>query len=66
MSVPPNQPVSSAKNVTGDFDAFTDFARRLMAVPHANIKAKLEAEKATKRTPRGRASRVPVSSTKPV
>jgi hypothetical protein len=61
----PNQPVGSAKNVTGDFDTFTDFARRLMAVPHANIKAKLEAEKAAKRTPKGRASRVPASRAKP-
>jgi hypothetical protein len=65
MSVKPNIPVSSAKNVTGDFDTFTDFARRLMAVPHSHIKAKLEAEKAAKRTPKGRASRVPADLTKP-
>jgi hypothetical protein len=57
----PNQPTSSAKNVTGDFDTFTDFARRLMAVPHSHIKAKLEAEKAAKRTPKARVSRVPAA-----
>ena len=56
------KPIPSAKNISGDFDTFTDFARRLMAVPHANIKAKLEAEKAAKRTPKGRASRAPASS----
>jgi hypothetical protein len=65
MSVPPNHPVGSAKNVTGDFDTFSDFARGLFAVPHSRIKAKLEAEKAAKRTPKARASRVPVSATKP-
>lgn len=47
----PNQPTSSAKNVTGNFDpAFTDFARRILSVPHSEIKAKLDAEKAAKRT----------------
>lgn len=56
-----NQPTTSAKNVTGDFDTFTDFARRLFAVPHSHIKAKLEAEKAVKRTPKS-ASRVPAGS----
>jgi len=32
----------------GDFGKFKDFMRRLMAVPHAEIKAKLDAEKAAK------------------
>jgi hypothetical protein len=60
----PSQLIPSAKNISGDFDTFTDFARRLMAVPHANIKAKLEAEKREKRTrkPKARDSRVPASS----
>jgi len=53
----PNQPSSSAKNVMGDSATFTNFMRRLMKVPHSEIKAKLEAEK---RTPK-RASRVPAS-----
>jgi hypothetical protein len=61
----PNLPTASAKNETGDFDTFTEFARRLFAVPHSAIKAKLEAEKAAKRTPKGHASRVSVSPTKP-
>jgi hypothetical protein len=47
----------------GEFDRFTDFMRRLVAVPHSEIKAKLDAEKkAKKRTPKpsvSRASRRP-------
>ena len=31
-------------------DDFTDFMRRLVAVPHSEIKARLEAEKEAKRT----------------
>jgi hypothetical protein len=38
------RPVSPAKNVTGDFGRFTDFMRRLIAVAHSEIKAKLDAE----------------------
>ena len=53
----PNQPTASAKNETGDFDRFTEFTRRILSVPHSEIKAKLDAEKAAKRTPKGRASR---------
>lgn len=33
----------------GSFDRFTDFMRRLVAVPHSEIKAKLDAEKAGKK-----------------
>ena len=43
------KPTIPAKNVTGDFDTFTDFARRLFAVPHSEIKAQLDAEKEAKR-----------------
>jgi hypothetical protein len=50
-------PTASAKNQTGDFDRFTDFARRLVAVPHAEIKAKLDAEREAKRTSKASASR---------
>jgi hypothetical protein len=39
------RPVNPAKNVTGDFGKFTDFMKRLVAVPHSEIKAKLDAEK---------------------
>jgi hypothetical protein len=65
MSVPPSQPASSAKNETGDFEAFKVFTRRILSVPHSEIKAKLDAEKAAKRKPRGRASRVSGVPSKP-
>jgi hypothetical protein len=44
-----NHPKSPAKNPTGDFGQFTDFMRRLVAVPHSEIKAKLDAEKRAKK-----------------
>jgi hypothetical protein len=54
-----NHPKPSAKNTEGDFDRFTGFMKRLVAVPHSEIKAKLDAEKrAKKRTPKASASRV--------
>ena len=56
----PNHPKPSAKNTEGDFDRFTGFMRQLVAVPHSEIKAKLDAEKAAKkrtRTPKPSASR---------
>ena len=43
-----SHPKSPAKNPTGDFDKFTNFMRRLVAVPHSEIKAKLDAEKQAK------------------
>jgi hypothetical protein len=52
-------PKNPAKSQTGD-DAFTSFMRRLMAVPHSEIKAKLDAEKRAKerkRTSKTSASR---------
>jgi hypothetical protein len=42
-------PISPAKDVQGDFAQFTDFMRRVVAVPHSKIKARLEAEKEAKR-----------------
>jgi hypothetical protein len=51
-------PSPSAKN-DKDEDRFTEFARRLMRVPHSEIKAKLDAEKAAKRTSKTSASRGP-------
>ncbi len=51
-----NQPESSAKNITGDFAEFTDVMRRLMAVPHSEIKAKLDAEKRAKKRKKLKAS----------
>jgi hypothetical protein len=60
----PNRPNPSCKNEPGEFDRFTDFMRRLVAVPHSEIKAKLDAEKLIKEQKRtsktsasGRASR---------
>jgi hypothetical protein len=44
----PSRPSSPAKNEPGEFDRFTDFMRRLVAVPHSEIKAKLDAEKLIK------------------
>lgn len=32
-------PISPAKDAQGDFAQFTDFMRRLVAVPHSQIKA---------------------------
>jgi hypothetical protein len=43
------KPSQSAKNVSGDSENFTNLMRRLMQVPHSEIKAKLDAEKAEKR-----------------
>lgn len=56
-------PASSAKNESGDFERFQDFARRVVSVPHAEIKARLEAEKAAKRKPNA-ASRAPAFPSK--
>jgi len=50
--MPKNAPKRSAKNDPGEFSRFTDFMRHLVAVPHSEIKAKLDAEKKTKTTKR--------------
>lgn len=50
--------VPSAKNDTGDFDRFTEFARRLLSVPHAEIKIKLDAEWEATRTIKASTSRL--------
>jgi hypothetical protein len=41
-------PTPSAKNETGEYDRFTDFLRRLVAVPHSEIKTQLDKEKKKK------------------
>jgi len=41
---------------------FTDFVRRIVSVPHSEIKAKLDAEREAKRTSKASASRVSASS----
>jgi hypothetical protein len=43
--------------VQGDFGKFTNFMKRLVAVPHSEIKAKLDAEKRAKALSRASASR---------
>jgi hypothetical protein len=55
----PTRLTASAKNETGDFGRFKDFMTRLVAVPHSEIKAKLDAEKGAKaqRTPKASSSR---------
>jgi len=45
VSQRPKGPCQSAEDVTGDFGQFTTFMRRLVAVPHSEIKAQLDAEK---------------------
>jgi len=56
VSQKPARPTQSAKNVTGDFGKFTNFMRRLVAIPHSEIKAKLDAEKQAKQRQKKRAS----------
>jgi hypothetical protein len=51
----------SCQNETGDFAQFTNFMRRLVAVPHSKIKAELEKEK-RERKAKTSSSRVPASS----
>ena len=52
----PNRPNLSAKNEQGEFGKFKSFMRRLVAVPHSEIKAKLDAEKKVKKRRAKRAS----------
>jgi hypothetical protein len=49
-------PVSSGKDAEGDFAQFTNFMRKLVSVPHSEIKARLEEEKKAKKQ---RVSRAP-------
>jgi hypothetical protein len=60
----PNRPTIPAKEITGNSGVFTDFMRKLISVPHSEIKAKLDAEKKAKRTPKASASRASASSPK--
>jgi hypothetical protein len=48
MPSKPTRNAAPAKNEQSDFGQFTDFMRRLVAVPHSEIKAKLDAEKQAK------------------
>lgn len=44
-----NHPKPSAKNAKGDYAKFENFMKRLVTVPHSEIKAKLDAEKRNKK-----------------
>lgn len=52
------KPTLSAKITNGCSENFTNFMRRLMQVPHSEIKAKLDAEREAKRTSKSSVSRV--------
>jgi hypothetical protein len=45
-----NGPITPAKDVVGTTAALDIFVRKILAVPHSAIKAKLDQEKAAKRT----------------
>jgi hypothetical protein len=60
----PNQPRQSAESVKGDSATFIKFMRKLVQVPHSEIKAALEAEKEFKRTAKASVSRVSVARPK--
>jgi hypothetical protein len=47
---------------TGDFGKFQSFVRRLMAVPHSEVKAAMESDKRKRKT--SSVSRVPGASSK--
>jgi len=49
-------PPTSAKNETGDFAQFTDFMRRLVAVPRSVIQERLAEEKQSKAASRAAVS----------
>jgi hypothetical protein len=51
-----SNPISPAKDAQDDFAQFTEFMKRLVAVPHSTIKARLEEEKQAKKK---RVSRAP-------
>jgi hypothetical protein len=59
-----NRPKAPAKNPTGDFDQFTNFMRRLVAVPHSEIKARLDEEKRARKRRAGKSSSARASRAK--
>ena len=58
---PSNQPAVPATEVSGDFEVFTEFAKRLVRVPRAEIQEQLEEEK---RVNAKTSSRAPASRSK--
>jgi hypothetical protein len=61
MERSPHHPTDPAKNETGDFGRFKDFVRRIVAVPHSEVKAAMEADKQKRSSS---ASRAPAASSK--
>lgn len=56
----PKQPTDLAKDVRGDSATFENFMRKLVQVPHAEIKAQLDMEREITRSSK-RVSRVPAA-----
>jgi hypothetical protein len=52
-----SHPKPSAKNEPDEFAKFSSFMKRLVAVPHSEIKKKLDAKKRSKRAKREVSSR---------
>jgi len=59
-----NGPTTPAKDVVGTKAALDEFTRRILAVPHSEIKAAMDAEKEAKRTSKASASRDPAARSK--
>jgi hypothetical protein len=55
-SVPADHPKRSAKNESGEYAVFEGALKKILSVPHSEIKSKLDAEK-RKRAKRSSASR---------
>jgi hypothetical protein len=51
-----SRPKPSAKNELGEYAKFSNFMKRLVAVPHSEIKTKLDAEKQAKKRKKSRIS----------
>jgi hypothetical protein len=51
-----SRPKPSAKNESGEYAKFSNFMKRLVAVPHSEIKTKLDAEKQAKKRKKSRIS----------
>jgi hypothetical protein len=62
--MPIKRPKIPTTETHGDFGKFTNFARQILSVPHSEIKAQMDAEKAAKRTPKA-SSRVSGGSSNP-
>jgi hypothetical protein len=60
MPQKPTRPTASAKNETDEYMAFENLLRRVVQVPHSEIKARLDAEKKAKEKSK-RAKSLPAS-----